>query len=238
MQRINVPTWRLGVPSLGDLQFSPSWFGFVFAFSVIPSGSNLLRAKSPYLCIPRAQQGPDPSEMLLSEAQHRRRPEAWVCSCPTRCPPNSRQWGTCLPATHCSTPLLSTQVLWLLWTSSTCPLAFLGDTRWVNPPPPNPRPCRRREPGCPGLGEEGWQLRIKLSRHTPATPHPGHLGSTRFSRGRRVACLTCFLEMGGLRNGFSPGSIAHLLCHHGRLPALCKPLFPHLSLGWTPSAPV
>lgn len=104
--------------------------------------------------------------------------------------------------------------------------------------PPNPRHCRRREPGCPGLGEEGWQLRIKLSRHTPATPHPGHLGSTRFSRGRRVACLTCFLEVGGLRDGFSPGCTARLLCHHGRLPALCKPLFPHLSLGWTPSAPV
>lgn len=221
--------WRPGVPSPGDLQFSPSWVAFVFAFSVIPSGSNLLRAKSPHLCIPRARQGTDPSETLLSEARHRRMLQAWVCSCPTRCPLNFRQSGTCLPAAHCSTPLLSTQVLWLLWTSSTCPLAFLGDTRWVNSPLPTPGRLPRSGGGRLAAKNQTVQTH-------PTTAHPGHLGSTRFSRGRRVACLTCFLEAGGLRDGFSPGCTARLLCHHGRPPALCKPLFPHLSLGLTPSA--
>ena len=194
-----------------------------------PQWSNLLRAKSPHLYIPRARQGTDPSETLLSEARHGRMPQAWVCSCPTGCLLNFRQSGTCLPAAHCSTPLLSTQVLWLLWTSSTCPLAFLGDTRWVNSPLPTPG-------RLPGSGGGRLAATNQTVQTHPATPHPGHLGSTHFSRGRRVACLTCFLEAGGLRDGFSPGCTARLLCHRGRPPALCKPLFPHLSLGLTPSA--
>lgn len=127
------------------------------SFSVIPSGSNLLRAKSPHLCIPRARQGTDPSETLLSEARHGRMPQAWVCSCPTRCPLNFRQSGTLPP----SRSLLHTPPV------HTGPLAAV-DQLHMPPclprghqvgqlPPPNPRQAARvwgrkagsQESNCP-----------------------------------------------------------------------------------------
>ena len=189
--RINVPSRDLGSLPWGAYNSHHPALVYVFAFSVTPNGSSLLRAKTLHLCVPRAWHGADPSEMLPSEAH------TVGCHRPWSVPsPHATHWisDNGGPASQ----LFTAPHSFHLHRSSGCygpaphaprlPMGRPGGSE-----APTSWHCRRRVPGCPGLGEGGQHFRVKLSRHTRATPHRGLLGSTYFSRGRRVACLTCFL---------------------------------------------
>lgn len=103
---------------------------------------------------------------------------------------------------------------------------------WVNSPTPHPRHCRRREPGCLCLGEEGWQRRIKLSSHTPSRTPSRPPGKYSFFQ-RQESSLFDLLPGSGRPEGWIQSRLHRPLT---MLPALYKLLFPYLSLGLTPSA--